>query len=189
METSIRRLLLGLTGSSALLSVLPEFIQMRGALVQEYAVIMTPSAARMIAPTLVSSALAARVYIDSMAVENTLPVHRAIPAACDAALVAPATLNTLSRLAAGSTGNLLTLAIANFSGPVGVIPTLNCEMAGKPAAKRVLDQLHADGFLFAEEHQGAGTDLSGMAQPGVSKHALRKLVIQLARQRELSEEA
>ncbi|WP_181135480.1 phosphopantothenate--cysteine ligase family flavoprotein [Rathayibacter sp. AY2B3] len=189
METSIRRLLLGLTGSSALLSVLPEFVQMRGALVQEYVVIMTPAAVRMIAPTLVSSALASDVYIDSMAIENTLPVHRAIPAACDAALVAPATLNTLSGLAVGATGNLLTLAIANFSGPVGVVPTLNREMAAKPAAKRVLDQLHADGYLIAEEHHGAATDLSGSAQRGVSKHAIRKLVVQLAQQRESGEGA
>lgn len=189
METSIRRLLLGLTGSSALLSVLPEFIQMRGALVQEYAVIMTPSAARMIAPTLVSAALAADVHIDSMTVESALPVHRAVPTSCDAALVAPATLNTLSSLAAGSTGSLLTLALANFSGPIGVVPTLNLEMAGKPAAKRVLDQLQADGYLFAEQHQGAAADLSGTAQQGVSKHALRKLVVQLAQKRDLSEEA
>lgn len=181
METNIRRLLLGLTGSSALLSLLPEFVQMKGALVHEYEVMMTPSAARMIAPPLIGSALCANVYVDHMTVENTLPVHRVVPAICDAALVAPATLNTLSSLAHGSTENVLTLSLANFSGRVGLVPALNTEMSGKPAAKRIMQQLRSDGFLFAEEDDGAAADLSGAAQRGISKHALRKLVLQLAK--------
>lgn len=179
MVTRIRRLLLGLTGSSALLSLLPEFIQMRGSLVQEYAVMMTPSAVRMISPLLVGSALGANVYVDSMTVENSLPVHRAIPPTCDAALIAPATLNTLSSLAYGSTDNVLTLSLANFSGPTGLIPTLNTEMSGKPATKRIMEQLRMDGFLFAAEEDFAASDLSGTVQRGVSKHELRKLMMKL----------
>lgn len=89
-------------------------------------------------------------------------------------------MNTLSSLANGSTGNLLTLALANFSGPVGIVPAINTEMSEKPATHRVYQQLKTDGYLLALEDDEASSDLVGIAQRGVSKHALRKLVLQLA---------
>lgn len=180
MIPRIPRLLLGISGSASLVSLLPEFVAMRGVLVDSYIVVMTPTAARLTAPTLIASALHAPVFTDHFDMFDGEPAHRSVPRAADAALVAPATLNTLSGLAHGSANSLVTLALANFVGPVGVVPALNMEMRAKPATQRVVRRLAEDGYRFPDDEAGMAADLTGAAQPGMSKHGLRKLLAQLS---------
>lgn len=179
MPPRLPRLLIGMCASSALISLLPELARMRAA-AAGCAVVMTPSAARLMSPALTGSVMNCPVYVEVDEPTGGVPRHRSLAADSDIALVAPATLNTLSSLAVASTSNLLTLTLANFGGPVGLLPVLNDEMRSRPAVQRVLDQLAADGFAFPPEEPGAARDLSGRAQAGVSRHGLNKLVAQLA---------
>lgn len=179
MPARLPRLLVGMCASSALVSLLPELARLRAA-AASCAVVMTPSAARLMSPALVGSVMNCPVYVEIDEPTGGVPRHRSLSNESDMALVAPATLNTLSSLAGASTGNLLTLTLTNFVGPIGLIPVLNDDMRSKPAVQRVLAQLTADGFVFPPEEAGAARDLSGRVQPGVSRHGLNKLVVQLA---------
>ncbi|AZZ52256.1 flavoprotein [Rathayibacter festucae] len=178
---SVDRLLLGMSGSPAVLSVLPVLAAARGSLVGSYSVVMTPSACRLVSPTTVGSLLHAEVFVETFALTRGEPPHRWLASHCDAALVAPATATTLSALAHGSTGTLLTLTLANVNAPVGLVPALNEDMLARPAIQRCLTLLESDGFVFVSEEPGAATDLTGRAQAGVSKHGLCRLIVQLGR--------
>lgn len=180
MTPMIPKLLIGLSGASSMLSVLPELAMARGRTVGEYVCIMTPSAARLIHPALVGSILGTRAYTDTVDDTGHGAPHRVLLKGVDAALVAPATANTLGSLAHGLTGNLLTLTLANYSGPIGLVPSVNSTMASKKSIQRVLQQLRDDGYLLAEGEASSGIDLDGQSQEGVSRYGLRRLLIKLA---------
>lgn len=167
-----------------MLSVLPELAQLKGRLVGEFVCIMTPSASQMIHPTLVGSVLGTTAYSNWSDYRGSSAAHKDLVRDVDAILIAPATANTLAGLAWGMTGNLLKAAVANFSGPVGLVPSVNDVMGQKRATQRVLAQLASDGYLFAEEEGRAAVDLEGNVQIGASRFGLRRLLIRLADARE-----
>ncbi len=68
--------------------------------------------------------------------------------------IAPATANVLAQLASGSADDLLSTTYLCFRGPVLVAPAMNCEMWGKPAVQRNIQQLKQDGVIVIEPEAG-----------------------------------
>jgi phosphopantothenoylcysteine decarboxylase/phosphopantothenate--cysteine ligase len=73
----------------------------------------------------------------------------------DAFLVAPASANTLAKLAAGLADNLLTSAALAATCPVLVAPAMNDAMYEHPATRANLDTLRARGVSVLEPEVGA----------------------------------
>lgn len=163
-----------------MLSILPELAELKGRIVGEFVCVMTPSASQMIHPSLVGAVLGTRVYAHSSDYLGGGAAHKDLVKNVDAVLIAPATVNTLAQLAGGMTNNLLTLAVANFSGPIGLVPSVNSVMAAKKSTQRVLAQLASEGYILAEEERNAAVDLLGTVQTGSSKFGLRRLLLKLA---------
>ncbi|HEY4259893.1 MAG TPA: phosphopantothenoylcysteine decarboxylase [Schlesneria sp.] len=72
----------------------------------------------------------------------------------DLMIVAPATANYLAQVANGFAGDLLSTLALTITCPLLLAPAMNCEMWAKPSVQRNVDQLRADGVLFAEPGSG-----------------------------------
>nr|WP_231556015.1 flavoprotein [Thermotoga neapolitana] len=68
-------------------------------------VVMTPDAARMVSPAVFSSVGNCPVYIDHMEVKNGWIPHTELSRETDVFVVAPATANTISKIANGIADN------------------------------------------------------------------------------------
>ena len=72
----------------------------------------------------------------------------------DVFLIAPATANTLAKIAQGIADNLLTNLAAARTCPVVVAPAMNVEMWWNPANQRNIAQLQADGVTVFQPNVG-----------------------------------
>lgn len=152
-----RRILVGVTGGIAAYktATLVSRLAQAGA---EVTVAMTEAAAHFVAP-LTFQALSARpVYTSAWEhIESSDPQHIALARDMDAAIVAPASMDCLARLAAGRADDVVSLilsAIDRERTPVLLAPSMNAVMWAQPATRRNVNQLRADGFLFVGPDEG-----------------------------------
>lgn len=115
-------------------------------------VCMTPGAMRFITP-LTFQALSARpVYTSPWEhAEADDPQHIATARRADLAVIAPATMDCLARLATGRTDDVVTLvlsAVDRTRTPVLLAPSMNEIMWAQPSTQRNVRQLVDDGFAM-----------------------------------------
>src|SRR3954447_18047345 len=80
--------------------------------------------------------------------------HLELVANADVYLVAPASANTIAKLAAGLADNLVTTAALAASGPVIVAPAMNHHMWQNPATQANVETLRARGITVLEPGTG-----------------------------------
>ncbi|MCW2287124.1 flavoprotein [Leucobacter luti] len=182
MKIHIPRLLLGISASSAALSILPELARLKGNVIGDIDCIMTPNAAGLLSPLLVGSVLSTPAYSSFAELAKDGRSFTSLAATADALLVAPATANTLIGLSLGLANNLLTSCVSAFDGPVALLPAVNEGASAKPAFRRAIESLRSDGFILPAEEAAAASDLQGAALTGVSKFGLRRLIVVLSAQ-------
>ena len=81
--------------------------------------------------------------------------HLELVRRCDALCVAPASANTLAKLAAGIADNLLTSAALACTAPLVLAPAMNNHMYEHPATQANLDTLRARGAIVLDPDSGA----------------------------------
>jgi phosphopantothenoylcysteine decarboxylase / phosphopantothenate---cysteine ligase len=81
--------------------------------------------------------------------------HLELAARCDVYCIAPATANTIAKLAAGLADNMLTAAYLACASPVVLAPAMNNRMYEHPATKANLDALRTRGVHVVEPGTGA----------------------------------
>ncbi|HEY82537.1 MAG TPA: bifunctional phosphopantothenoylcysteine decarboxylase/phosphopantothenate--cysteine ligase CoaBC [Dehalococcoidia bacterium] len=118
-------------------------------------VVMTESATKFIAPLTLRNITGRPVITDLFepAAEHSLE-HIALAEATDVVLIAPATANTIAKLAAGIADNMLTCLVLATKAPVIVAPAMNDNMFQNPATKDNLARLKARGFVIIEPGYG-----------------------------------
>ncbi len=133
-----RRILLGVTGGIAAYKVctLASHLAQAGALVD---VVMTESATRFVAPLTFEALTGRPVYTDMWRTAGkALPTHIAhvgLAHAAELLVVAPATANTIARLAHGLADNLLTTLALAASCPLVIVPAMDAGMWEHPATQ------------------------------------------------------
>jgi len=124
----------------------------------EVTVAMTPSATKFVAPLTFQALSGKPVYTSPFEhIESHDPQHISLASAVDAVLVAPCTMDCLSRLAAGRTDDVVTLllsAVDRLTTPVLIAPAMNITMWGQPSTQRNMRQLAEDGFEFVGPGDG-----------------------------------
>jgi phosphopantothenoylcysteine decarboxylase / phosphopantothenate---cysteine ligase len=156
------RVLLGVTGGIAAYKAaeLARELMRAGAEVQP---LLTESGERMVSratfAALTGRRVPASVWDDPAGVE-----HVALARWGQVLVVAPATANTLARLAAGLADDLLTTVALAFGGPVVVAPAMHTEMWEHPATRANLATLEARGVRVVPPASGPLT--SGDVGPG-----------------------
>ncbi|MDG2292057.1 MAG: flavoprotein [Phycisphaerales bacterium] len=156
-QPAARNLLIGVTGGIAAYKVaaLVSTLIQRG---DDVVVAMTEAATRFIGETTFSSLTGRPVLIDPWNVDDGhASPHVHLAEWADAMLIAPCTMDMLSKLALGRTDDpvsLLAAAIDRSSTPVLLAPSMNAVMLSQPATRRNMTQLDQDGYILIEPSQG-----------------------------------
>ncbi len=149
-----KRVLLGISGGIAAYKVayLIRILKKHGA---EVKCIMTPASCDFISPLVVSTLSQNPVGIEfwnKSTGEWTNHVDLALWA--DVMVIAPATANTLSKMANGSCDNLLLATYLSLKTKCIVCPAMDLDMYAHPTTKRNLNQLLADGVQIIPATSG-----------------------------------
>ena len=82
------------------------------------------------------------VGVEEFTVDDFKPEHISFADEADIMVIAPATANTISKIAAGVCDNLLTSIACAFRKPVILAPAMNCNMWENPIIQENLNKLH-----------------------------------------------
>lgn len=121
----------------------------------EVHVLMTEAATRLVAPLTFQAISGNPVKVDLMAeqvhghVDHVTLTHKA-----DLLIVAPATANTIARLAGGHAGDWITVTALGVQCPVLVAPAMEAEMYANPLTQRNLRILAELGWEIMEPEEG-----------------------------------
>lgn len=152
---------------------LVRLLRKAGALVR---VILTPAAERFVGVTTFEALSGNPVLTDARHIALS-HIHLA-QEACDLIVVAPASANTLAKIAFGIADNLACETIAARTAPLLVAPAMNTAMWENPATRRSVRLLKEDGVLFAGPASGplaCGTTGTGrMIEPEALVQAAEK---------------
>jgi phosphopantothenoylcysteine decarboxylase/phosphopantothenate--cysteine ligase len=158
-----KRILLGVTGSIACYKVidLASKLTQAGALVD---VIMTESAQRFVTPLAFRSVTGRNVFTDMWALDEHVR-HVGLGETADLLLIAPATANTMAKLAYGLADNLLTVTALAARCPVMVAPAMDGGMYENATTQHNVALLQEHGVLFAGPTTGRmASGLSGLGR-------------------------
>ncbi len=149
-----RELLLGVTGGIAAY----KSADLASKLVQSGAgvsVVMTRSAERFIGPTTFEALTGRPVHREMFSPqEHFRGEHIGLARRAELMIVAPASANTMAKMAVGLADDLLSTLALTFTGPILLAPAMNNEMWAKPSVQRNVSQLREDGLHFVEPRSG-----------------------------------
>ena len=159
-----KHILLGITGSIAAYkaAVLCRLLKTAGADVR---VVMTPLAKQFITPLTMATLSKNPILVDFFDPENgAWNSHVALGEWADCYLIAPATANTLAKMAHGVADNLLLTTYLSSRAPVVVAPAMDMDMYAHAATQANLDTLRRTGVQVVEP--GDGELASGLSGKG-----------------------
>ncbi len=149
-----KHILLGVTGSIAAYkaAMLVRSLVRGGAQVR---VVMTSAARDFITPLTLATLSKHAVLVDNFDPTNgAWNSHVALGEWADYYLIAPATANTLAKMAGGIADNLLLTSYLSARCPVGVAPAMDLDMYGHAATRQNLETLRARGVAVIEPGEG-----------------------------------
>lgn len=149
-----REILLGVSGGVAAYKAadLCSKLVQQGAKVS---VIMTESAHQFIGARTFEALTRRPVYSHAFeAKEHFQGEHIGLAQRADLCVIAPATAQTIARLAHGMADDLLSTAMLVTTAPVLIAPAMNCDMWAKPSVQRNVTQLKEDGYHFVGPDEG-----------------------------------
>lgn len=149
-----KHILLGVTGSIAAYkaALLVRNLVKEGADVQ---VVMTPLAKQFIAPLTLATLSRHPILVDFFDPENgAWHSHVELGRRNDLYLIAPATANTLAKMAHGIADNLLLTCYLSARCPVAVAPAMDLDMYAHPATQSNMAMLRDRGVYIMEPGQG-----------------------------------
>ncbi len=149
-----KTIVLGITGGIAAYKAaeIASKLTQAGARVE---VVMTDSATRLIAPLTLRSITGRPVVTDMFepASEHSVE-HIALAEAADVVAIAPATANTIARLACGIADNMLCCVVLATRAPVILAPAMNDNMFQNPVTQENIARLKARGFIIIDPAYG-----------------------------------
>ena len=149
-----RNILLGITGSIAAYkaAVLCRLLKTAGADVR---VVMTPLAKQFITPLTMATLSKNPILVEFFDPENgAWNSHVSLGEWADCYLIAPATANTLAKMAAGIADNLLLTTYLSARCPVAVAPAMDLDMYAHAATRQNLETLAQRGVRIVEPAEG-----------------------------------
>jgi phosphopantothenoylcysteine decarboxylase/phosphopantothenate--cysteine ligase len=174
------RILLGVSGGIAAYKAL-ELIRLATAAEHSIRVVQTPTSRRFVGEASFAALSGAPVLVDEFEQDpargafpgQELPAHQPLShlqlvANADLYLIAPASANTLAKLAAGLADNLLTSCALAARCPVVVAPAMNNHMYEHPATQENIERLGERGIHIVEPATGR---LASVGEHGIGRLA------------------
>ena len=159
-----RKVAIGVTGGIAAYKAIEVLrgLQRAGC---EVRVAMTRHACEFIQPLTFRALSGTYVIVDDYSPDNPDPIaHITFSQTIDLFVIAPATANTLAKLANGVADDFITSTYLACTAPVLVAPAMNTSMWQHPATVRNVEKLRRDGVHFIEPD--AGEMACGTIGPG-----------------------
>ena len=159
-----KHIILGITGSIAAYksAVLCRLLVSAGA---EVKVVMTPLAKQFITPLTMATLSQNPILVDFFNPENgEWNSHVKLGEWADLYLIAPATANTMAKMATGVADNLLLTTYLSARCDVAVAPAMDLDMYAHVATQRNMERLREDGVHIIEP--GSGFLASGLSGKG-----------------------
>ena len=174
------RILLGVSGGIAAYKAV-ELVRLATAAGHAVRVVQTPASLQFVGRATFEGVTGAPVLVDEFEPDpargafpgDSAPDHDAIShlelvARCDVLVVAPASANTVAKLANGLADNLLTSAALASTAPLVVAPAMNSHMYEHPATQANLELLRSRGARIVDPGTGR---LASKGESGVGRLA------------------
>lgn len=148
-----KHILIGITGGIAaykILTLIRDFKKSSA----EVKVICTPNAMNFVTKLTLQNLSQNEVYVDEFNIKNWKPEHISLSDWADLMLIAPASANTIGKIANGIADNLLTSVACAFSKKIIIAPAMNCNMWNNEAVLKNLIILKSRGVEILEPESG-----------------------------------
>lgn len=148
-----KNILIGITGGIAAYKMceLIRRFKKSGANVK---VVCTPNALNFVTKLTLQNLSQNQVYVEEFDIKDWKPEHISLADEADIMLIAPATANTISKIAQGFADNLLTSIACAFSKKMIIAPAMNCNMWNNPAIQENLSKLKSRGIEILDPESG-----------------------------------
>ncbi len=180
-----KKILIGITGSIAAykIPVLVRLLIKKGA---EVKIVMTKNAASFVSPLVLSTLSKNTIHID-IEEGNTWANHVMLGRWADIMLLAPASCNTIAKMANGICDNLLLAVYLSATCPVMIAPAMDEDMWHHASLKRNLEMLASYGNKILEvKHGELASGLTGMGRMAEPEELFAELDSFLNTSRKLS---
>ena len=118
-------------------------------------VILSDSASKFVTPLTFQALSRNHVFTDTFDEKNPQVIaHIDLADWADLILVAPATANTIAKLANGIADSMITTTLLAATAPVWIAPAMNVHMYDHPAVKKNISVLAEYGYKFIEPSEG-----------------------------------
>lgn len=145
--------LIGITGGIAAYKIC-ELIRMFKKNNYNVKVVVTPNALNFVTELTLATLSDNKVYSDNFDIKEYKPEHISLCDEADIMVIAPASANTISKLANGICDNLLTSVACAFNKPIVIAPAMNTNMWNNNFVQENLSKLKASGYYITEPESG-----------------------------------
>ncbi len=163
MNLEGKKILLGITGGIAAYKSL-ELIRMYKREGAEVKAVLTPNALEFVTPLTIQTLTNNKVYINNFDTACYNPEHISLCEWSDILVIAPATANTIAKIANGICDNLLTSLASAYHKPFLIAPAMNCNMYTNPVTQENISKLSKLGYNILAPEDGflaCGTNGAG----------------------------
>jgi len=155
-----KTILVGITGGIAAYKIC-ELIRMYKRANAEVLVVCTPNALNFVTKLTLQNLSKNEVAVEEFDVKDFNPGHISYADRADIMVIAPATANTISKIATGVADNLLTSIACAFTKPVIIAPAMNTNMLESPVFQENLHKLHYEILEPESGYLACGTEGKG----------------------------
>ncbi len=148
-----KTVLIGITGGIAAYKIC-ELIRMFKRANANVRVVCTPNALHFVTKLTLQNLSQNEVGVEEFEIPDFKPEHISYADEADIMIIAPATANTISKMANGICDNLLTSIFCAFSKPVIIAPAMNCNMWNNRIVQGNLQKLLNAGYTILEPETG-----------------------------------
>lgn len=148
-----KTVLIGITGGIAAYKIC-ELIRMFKRQNANVRVICTPNALNFVTKLTLQNLSQNEVGVEEFEIPDFKPEHISYADEADIMLIAPATANTIGKIANGICDNLLTSIVCAFKKPIILAPAMNCNMWENPIVQENIKKLQNNGFEIVEPETG-----------------------------------
>ena len=148
-----KTILIGITGGIAAYKIC-ELIRMFKRQNANVRVICTPNALNFVTKLTLQNLSQNEVGVDEFEIPDFKPEHISYADEADIMIIAPATANTIGKIANGICDNLLTSIVCAFKNPVVIAPAMNCNMWENLIIQENIQKLRSTGYEIIEPESG-----------------------------------
>lgn len=148
-----KNVLIGITGGIAAYKIC-ELVRMFKRQNASVRVICTPNAMNFVTKLTLQNLSQNEVGIEEFEIPDYRPEHISYADEADIMIIAPATANTVGKIANGICDNLLTSVVSAFKKPVLIAPAMNCNMWQNGIVQENVEKLRRYGYEIIEPEGG-----------------------------------